>query len=64
MDEYKNDQEKIWESEFFGRNLKNMISDNMQNKLTSIEDDNKIKVQKALTRVVNSGRGGLIILWL
>ncbi|WP_290771112.1 stage IV sporulation protein A [Anaerofustis sp.] len=64
MDEYQNDQEKIWESEFFGRNLKNMISDNMHNKLTSIEDDNKIKVQKTLTKVVNSGKGGIILLWL
>ncbi|EDS71488.1 stage IV sporulation protein A [Anaerofustis stercorihominis] len=64
IDEYKNDQDKIWESEFFGRNLKNMISDNMQNKLISIEDDNKMKIQKTLTKVVNSGKGGIILLWL
>lgn len=64
LDEYKNEQDKIWESEFFGRNLKNMISDNMRNKITSINDDNKVKVKKVLTKVVNNGKGGLIILWM
>ncbi len=64
LDQFENDQEKIWECEFFGRNLKDMISDSMQNKLMSIDDQNKIKVQKTLTKIVNSGKGGVIILWL
>ncbi len=62
--EYENDKEKLWESEFFGRNLKDMISDNMQGKLVSMDSENKVKIKRVLSKVVNTKKGGIVVLWM
>ena len=53
-------QEQVWNQEFFGRKLSDIVNDTMKNKVASIPDKSKEKLQTIMDKVVNSNTNGFI----
>lgn len=64
LTQYENAPSELWSTEIFGRTLSDMITDNIRTKLSSISDDTKQRMIKAIGKISNSKKGGLFIFWL
>lgn len=64
LQEYEGDTSKIWQSNIFGRSFHELVSEDLQNKLSRMPDDARQKLQETLTRIINEGSGGLICIIL
>ena len=62
--DYATDPDKIWDLNIFGRTLRSMINDGMQNKIYLMPEDAQMKLQETLQKIVNEGSGGLICILL
>ena len=54
----------VWESNLFGKSLYDLVSEKLNAKLTELPEDARMKLRKALERIVNEGANGLICLVL
>ncbi len=61
---YEKDLLSLWETCFFGRSLRMLMEDAMTRKLTSLPPDIKEKISNALTRMLNEGEGGMVLILL
>lgn len=64
MDEFENDPQRIWSTNFFGKSLHDMVREGLSNKLLRMPDDAREKVQETLTKIINEGDGGMICILL
>lgn len=64
LGQYENSPNDLWTTEIFGRKLSEMITDNIRTKLSSINDDTKQRMMKAVGKISNAKKGGLYIFWL
>lgn len=62
--DYEAEPEKIWDLNIFGRTLRSMVNDGMQNKIYRMPEDAQMKLQETLQKIVNEGNGGLICIIL
>ncbi len=62
--QYENDREALWNTNFFGKSLQTLIQEGLNNKLRQMPSDAQEKVQTALTRMLNEGEGGMICILL
>ena len=62
--DYETDTEKLWQSNIFGKSVGELIDDGLHTKLVRLPEDARMKLQGALTRIVNEGANGLICLIL
>lgn len=60
LDKFEDDPKKIWESDIFGKSLKDLVEEGIHNKLLRMPENTQQKLQETLTRIVNEGSGGLI----
>jgi stage IV sporulation protein A len=58
------DPKRIWESNFFGRSLHELVNEGLRNKIYNMPDDARYKLQETLQRIINEGSGGLICIIL
>jgi stage IV sporulation protein A len=58
------ESDSIWESNLFGKNLYELVSERMSGKMTGLPEDARMKLRRALERIVNEGANGLICLVL
>jgi stage IV sporulation protein A len=63
-EEFENDPGKVWNSDFLGKSLQELIREGIQSKLTRMPDNAQQKLQEALSKIVNEGSGGLICIIL
>ena len=61
---YENDQEKLWNSEIFGRKLCDVINDGIKSKVNAIPENILDKYKTSIEKVINYGKGGLITIIL
>lgn len=54
----------VWESNLFGKSLYELVNERMNVKLTGLPEDARMKLRRALERIVNEGANGLICLVL
>jgi stage IV sporulation protein A len=54
----------MWETNMFGKTLFDLVKDGLSGKINSMPQEAQRKMRKALTRIVNEGRGGLICILL
>ena len=54
--------ESVWESNLFGKTLYELVSERMNVKMTGLPEDARMKLRRALERIVNEGANGLICL--
>lgn len=64
MEEYEQDPQRIWETNFFGKSLNDMVREGLNNKLMRMPADAQQKVQETLTKIINDGNGGMICILL
>ena len=64
MDEFEQDPARIWQTDFFGKSLHDMVREGLANKLMRMPADAQDKVQETLTRIINDGSGGMICILL
>jgi len=60
----KEDPEKLWQSNIFGRSVYDLIREGLTTKLVRTPDDVRAKFRGTLTKIVNEGATGLICLIL
>ncbi|MBO5327842.1 MAG: hypothetical protein J6B04_01560 [Clostridia bacterium] len=64
MEGFEKNPEETWQTNLFGKSLKSMVKDGLSGKVVSMQEDTKIKMRKAITRMVNEGKGGVICILL
>ena len=64
LEEFENDPQQIWSTNFFGKSLHDMVREGLSNKLMRMPADAQQKVQETLTRIINDGSGGMICILL
>ena len=64
MSEFETDKKGIWETNFFGKSLNELVREDMASKLGGIPEDAQNKVRRTLGKMVNEGRGGMICILL
>ncbi len=63
-EEYRKDPSGVWETEVFGKPLRELVRDEMGAKLTHLPNDVRMKIQDTLGRIINEGSGGMICILL
>ncbi len=58
--EFESDPTKIWETNIFGKSLYEMVTEQMQSKLTNVPDHIRVKLQKSLQKISDEGKEYLI----
>ncbi|MBR4194176.1 MAG: stage IV sporulation protein A [Oscillospiraceae bacterium] len=56
--------EAVWESNLFGKSLYELVNERLNAKLTDLPEEVRMKLRRALERIVNEGANGLICLVL
>jgi stage IV sporulation protein A len=59
-----NDDDKLWNTEFFGRKLSDIVNDSMKSKINSLPDKSKDKIKGVLDKIMNSNHNNLIAIIL
>lgn len=60
----ENNEERIWQSEIFGRSLNEIVQEGIQAKLSLLPDNAKYKLGQTITKMVNKGSNNLIAIVL
>ena len=64
LEEFENDPQRIWNTNFFGKSLHDMVREGLSNKLLRMPADAQQKVRETLSRIINDGNGGMICILL
>ncbi len=64
MTGFENNPESMWDTNVFGKSLRGMVKEGLAGKVTCMHDDTKSKMRRAITRIVNEGKGGVICIIL
>ena len=59
-EKFENDPDGIWETNFLGKPLSELVAENMSGKTGSVPENVQVKLRKALKRVVNEQRGSIL----
>ena len=57
---YDEGQEKVWETNIFGKSLRSLVADELSKKADGMPVELRKKMRRAATRIVNDGKGNLI----
>lgn len=63
-EEFEKDPNKVWNSDFLGKSLQELVREGIQSKLTRMPANAQRKLQETLTKILNEGSGGLICIIL
>ncbi len=64
LNDFKEDPEKLWESNIFGKSLHELVNEGLHNKLYRMPVDARMKLQETVERIINEGCSGLICIIL
>ncbi len=62
--EYEASPEKIWQTNFLGKSLYELVNEGLHRKLANMPEDSRKKLSETLERIINEGSGGLICIIL
>ncbi|HCT36850.1 MAG TPA: stage IV sporulation protein A [Firmicutes bacterium] len=63
-EEFEKDPDQIWETDFLGKSMHDLVREGLQSKLTKMPENAQEKLQETLTKILNEGSGGLICIIL
>ncbi|WP_167956406.1 stage IV sporulation protein A [Anaerosporobacter faecicola] len=52
--------EGIWDTNIFGKSIKQLVDEGINNKVHNMNDESQLKLQETLQKVINDSNGGLI----
>ena len=64
LDNYEEHTDKVWETNIFGKTLRELVSEGLAGKMGAMPPDIRKKMRRTITRIVNEGRGGVICILL
>lgn len=64
MNGFETNPDGMWETNVFGKSLRGMVKEGLSGKVTCMHDDTKAKMRRAITRIINEGKGGVICILL
>lgn len=64
MNGFESNPEGMWDTNVFGKSLRGMVKEGLSGKVTGMRDETKNKMRRAITRIVNEGKGGVICIIL
>lgn len=64
LTEFENNPSRIWETNLFGKSLYEMVTEQMESKLTNVPEHARVKVQRALQKISDEGKEYLICIVL
>lgn len=56
----KDNPEGIWETNIFGKSIRQLVDDGINSKINKLTDDSQLKLQETMQRIINDSNGGLI----
>jgi stage IV sporulation protein A len=56
----KENPEGIWETNIFGKTIRQLVDDGINTKINKLTDDSQLKLQDTMQRIINDSNGGLI----
>jgi stage IV sporulation protein A len=56
----KENPEGIWETNIFGKSIRQLVDDGINTKINKLTDDSQLKLQDTMQRIINDSNGGLI----
>lgn len=56
----KDNPEGIWDTNIFGKSIKQLVDDGIYNKVNKLTDESQIKLQETIQKVINDSNGGLV----
>lgn len=64
MNGFETNPDGMWETNVFGKSLRGMVQEGLAGKVYGMQDETKTKMRRAMTRIVNEGKGGVICILL
>ncbi len=64
MNGFETNPDGMWETNVFGKSLRGMVKEGLAGKVSGMQEDTKTKMRRALTRIINEGKGGVICILL
>lgn len=64
MKGFESDPQTTWNTALFGKSLRCMVKEGLDGKVTSMQEETCAKMRRAITRIVNEGKGGVICILL
>ena len=64
LSEFESDPKGIWQTNMFGKSLHSLVNEGLSNKLTAMPPEAQKKMRRALGRIVNEGKGGVLCILL
>lgn len=52
--------EGIWETNIFGKSIRQLVDEGIGNKVNKLTDESQLKLQEAMQKIINDSTGGLI----
>ena len=56
----KENPEGIWETNIFGKTIRQLVEDGISTKINKLTDESQLKLQETMQRIINDSNGGLI----
>ena len=57
---YDEGLDKVWETNIFGKSLRTLVGEELSHKSNTMPTDLRRKMRRAVTRIVNEGKGNVI----
>jgi stage IV sporulation protein A len=64
LESYEAGTDKVWQTNIFGKSLKELVMDELSSKTSSMPIEIRKKLRRTMMRVVNEGKGGIICILL
>ena len=64
MNGFETNPDGMWETNVFGKSLRGMVKEGLSGKVSCMHDETKTKMRRAISRIVNEGKGGVICILL
>jgi stage IV sporulation protein A len=56
----KENPEGIWETNIFGKTIRQLVEDGINSKMNKLTDESQMKLQDTMQRIINDSNGGLV----
>lgn len=64
MEQFEDNPEKMWQTEIFGKNLNELVMNNLHSKISRMSDDTQDKIKVTLSRVLNENSRGIVFIFI
>ncbi len=64
LESYERDHAALWDKDLFGKTFREMVQEGLREKQGGVPEEVRAKLRRALTRIVNEGKGGVVCILL